>query len=167
MTTALRIFRTIALAAWVGSIIFFAFVVAPVAFSTMSDAHQAGAIVRGTLLQLHRIGLIAGMLYFLFTLALIGMQKDTHPARAVELALIVAMLSLTAYSQFSIIPRMESDRLLLGGNVNTTPPSDPTHKHFDRLHSLSEKMEGAVLIEGLILLALAPIHGRDDMYLFG
>jgi hypothetical protein len=166
MTTALRILRTIVLAMWVGSIVFFAFVVARVAFGTLADTHQAGTIVRGCLQELHRIGLIAGVLYFLFTLGLIGLQRDTHPARAIELALIVAMMSLTAYSQFSVIPRMERDRLELGGNVNTTPPTDPVHSHFDRLHSLSEKMEGAVLIEGLILLGLAPIHGRDDMYMF-
>jgi len=28
------------------------------------------------------------------------------------------------------------------------------------------RLEGAVLIEALILLALAPIHGRDDDYRF-
>ena len=82
--------------------------------------------------------------------------------RAAELALVIAMLALTAYSQFSIIPRMERDRLALGGDVAKAPADKPEHKHFDRLHNLSVKFEGAVLIEGLLLLAMAAVHGRDD-----
>ena len=127
---------------------------------------MAGIVVRGTLIELHRMGMIAGAFYFFFTLALIGLQRDTHPARAVEIALIVAMISLTAYSQFSVIPSMERDRLALGGEVNAAPAQAPARTHFERLHKLSERLEGAVLIEGLILLALAPVHGDDDMYRF-
>ncbi len=161
MTAVLRILRLIAAAAWFGSLIFFGFV-ASVAFAVLPDVHQAGLVVRGSLIALHHLGLIAGLVYFFITLALLATQGDTHPARAVELALVIAMLGLTAYSQFSILPRMESDRLTLGGDVATAPPDAPAHRHFDRLHRLSVKVEGAVLIEGLLLLVLAPIHGRDD-----
>jgi len=161
MTTVLRILRLIAMATWVGSLIFFGFV-AKVAFSVLPDPHTAGLVVRGTLISLHHLGLLAGTLYFLITLALLATQGDSHPARAAELALVISMLGLTAYSQFSILPRMESDRLSLGGDVATSPSDAPAHKHFDRLHNLSVKMEGAILIEGLLLLILAPIHGRDD-----
>ena len=164
MTIFLRSVRLIALAVWVGCVVFFAFAVARVAFATLPDPRLAGAVVRGTLLELHRIGLMAGGVYFLFTVALIGMQRDTHPARAAELVLIVAMLSLTAYSQFSVVPSMERDRLSLGGDVNAASVNAPARIHFERLHGLSVKLEGAVLLEGLVLLALAPVHGRDDMY---
>ncbi|HEY4356890.1 MAG TPA: DUF4149 domain-containing protein [Acidobacteriaceae bacterium] len=164
MTTTLRILRLLALAAWVGGLLFFVAVVARVAFSTLPDTHQAGAIVRGTLLELHKLGMICGAVYFFFTMILLGMQRDTHPARAVELALIVAMVSLTAYSQFSVMPSMERDRISLGGEVKPDQADQPAYKHFQRLHKLSEKLEGAVLIEGLILLALVPVHGDDDLY---
>ena len=161
MTFLLRILRSIAIASWVGGLVFFGFV-AKVAFTTLPDAHTAGTIVRGSLIELHHIGLIAGLAYFLLTLALLATQGDTHPARAGELVLIIAMLSLTLYSQFSILPRMESDRLALGGDVTTTSENAPARVHFERLHRLSVRIEGAVLIEGLLLLILAPIHGRDD-----
>jgi len=161
MTTVLRILRLIAISTWVGSLIFFGFV-AKVAFSTLPDAHSAGVVVRGTLISLHHLGLVAGMIYFFITLGLLATQGDTHPARAAELALIIAMLGLTLYSQYSILPRMEADRASLGGDVATSPTDAPAHIHFDRLHSLSVKVEGAILIEGLLLLVLAPIHGRDD-----
>ena len=161
MTIVLRILRLIALSAWVGSLIFFGFV-AKIAFTTLPNAHEAGLFVRGSLIELHHLGLIAGLIYFLVTLAILATQSDTHPARAAELALIIAMLGLTVYSQYSIIPRMESDRLALNGDVTTVSLDNPTRAHFERLHKLSVQMEGAVLIEGLLLLVLAPIHGRDD-----
>ena len=164
LTAAFRILRLLPLAAWTGSLFFFAFV-AQVAFTHL-DTHAAGEVVRGALSSLHRIGLLAGFVYFLFTLLLLGSQRDTHPARALELVLVVAMLSLTAYSQFGIIPRMERDRIALRGDMNPATADAPEHRHFDRLHSLSVKVEGAVLIEGLLLLCLAPIHGRDEVYRF-
>jgi len=165
MTTLLRIIRLLCLALWVGGLAFFG-AVAYIAFTTLPDGQQAGAVVRGSLIMIHRIGFAAGLIYLIATLALLATQRDTHPVRAAELALVVAMLALTAYSQFSIIPQMESDRVALtaqyGIDVDKTPPSDPRHEHFDRLHQLSVKLEGAILIEGVLLLAMAAIHGRDD-----
>ncbi len=161
MTIAFRILRLISLAFWVGGIAFFAFAVAPVAFKVMPDAHQAGTIVRGTLLVLHRIGLLTGCLYLFFTLALLATQQDSHPARAVEIVLVVSMLALTLYLQQSVLPHMETDRLTLGGDVDASPPSTPARLHFEALHRTSERLEGTILLEGLALLCLAPIHGRD------
>ena len=161
MTTVLRIVRLFALAAWVGGIVFFGFV-AKVAFTSLSDTHLAGIVVRGSLASLHQVGFIAGVIYIIFTLALLATQRDTHPIRAAELIVVLLMLVFMAYSQFSIIPRMERDRLALGGDVTATTAASPQHKHFDRLHSLSVKFEGTVLIGGLLLLAMAAVHGRDD-----
>ena len=161
MTTVFRILRLLALSAWVGGIVFFGFV-ARVAFTSLPGPHEAGIVVRGSLVELHHLGLLAGVVYLLATLALLATQRDTHPIRAAELALVLAMLALTIYSQFSILPRMERDRLALGGDISPANADTPQHKHFDRLHGLSVKFEGAILIEGLLLLAMAAVHGRDD-----
>lgn len=160
MALIFRSLRLIALSIWVGSLVFFVAVTA-VAFRSM-PIHEAGIIVRGSLLSLHRIGLTVGVVYLVLTLILLSTQKDTHPARAVELALIVSMMALTAYSQFSVIPRMENDRLTLGGDVSKADFSNPAYQHFNRLHGLSVKLESVVLLEGLVLLVLAAVHGRDD-----
>jgi len=165
MALAFRIFRLLALAVWVGGIVFFISGVAVVAFKNF-DPHMAGTMVRGSLLALHRVGLIAGGVYLFFTLALLATQRDTHPARAVELALCVAMMALTAYLQMSVMPRMETDRLTLGGDVTKAAADTPAKQHFERLHKLSTQLEGAVLIEGIILLGLAAVHGRDEEYRF-
>lgn len=161
MTTALRIARLYALAAWVGGLFFFGFVAA-IAFSTMPDTHLAGIIVRGSLLALHRIGLVTGGFYLLLTLALLATQRDSHPVRAAELVLVLLMLSLTAYSAFSVMPRMERDRAALGGDVTAAPSDLPARRHFDRLHNVSVRVEGIVFFAGLLLLGLAAVHGRDD-----
>ncbi len=160
MRTAFRILRLIPLSIWVGAIVFFV-LVAQVAFKVMPNAHQAGAIVRGSLLSLHRLGLLAGVLYLFFTLALLAAQHDSHPARAIEIVLVVAMMALTLYLQQSVLPHMETDRLTLGGEVDTAPVDTPARIHFERLHRLSERVEGVVLLEGLLLLCLAPVQGRD------
>lgn len=166
MALLLRILRLFALATWVGGIVFFVVGVTIVAFK-LYPPHEAGVLVRGSLLALHRTGLIAGGIYLFLTLALLASQRDTHPARAVELAIVVSMMLLTLYSQASVIPRMETDRLTLGGDVTKADPKAPQLAHFNRLHKLSERLEVIVLIEGLVLLALAAVHGRDDFDRFG
>ncbi len=159
MKLAFRACRLIALAVWVGGIVFF-LAVASVAFKTMPDAHLAGTIVRGSLLALHRMGLFAGAFYLFFTLALLALH-DAYRARAVEIALVISMITLTLYLQQSVLPHMETDRLTLGGDLQQAPRSSPAREHFDRLHALSTRLEGTILLEGLVLLCLAPIQGRE------
>ena len=135
MTTVFRSLRLIALAVWVGGLVFFGFV-ASVAFSTLPDTHSAGLVVRGSLIALHHIGLIAGIVYLLLTLALLATQRDSHPVRGAELVLVIAMLVLTSYSQFSVIRRMENDRMSLGGDVTKAPADAPALVNFDTLFAV-------------------------------
>ncbi|HEY4011427.1 MAG TPA: DUF4149 domain-containing protein [Acidobacteriaceae bacterium] len=157
MTTLLRILRLYPLALWVGGEVFFV-VVAAVAFGVLPDAHMAGMVVRGALIDLHWIGIYGGVIYLLATLALMTAQRGMRVVRVIETVLAVVMLMLTLYSQRSVIPRMEKDRLAVGGDVNAAPKDNPARVEFDRLHSVSVDLEGAVLIAGLVLLALAPIQ---------
>jgi len=150
-----RIIRLYAIALWVGGLVFFV-VVAQVAFSTLPSTHEAGMVVRGSLLMLHNIGTIAGFVYLILTLLLLGLG-DRRTARFAEFALAAAMIGLTSYSQFSIIPRMEQDRASLGGEVDTSPAGAAAHLDFNRLHRLSTNVEGGVLLCGLVVLALAAL----------
>jgi hypothetical protein len=161
MAIAFRILRLYALALWVGGLVFFV-MVANVAFQTMPTPVLAGQIVRGSLLNLHRLGVVTGVLYLLFTLALLATRRDGHPLRIAELALAAAMIALTLYSQMSIIPRMETDRLTLGGDVTKSGPGNRAYDDFQRLHQRSTQVEGLVLLMGLVALAFAPIHGREE-----
>ena len=162
MTTLLRILRLYSLALWAGGEVFFV-LVAGIAFTVLPEPHMAGLVVRGALIDLHWIGIGAGIVYLLATLALIATRRDTHPTRAVEVALVGVMLVLTLYSQRSVIPRMESDRLSLGGDVSVVSKDNPARQDFDRLHQRSVNLEGTVLLCSFVLLALAPVHDRRTL----
>jgi hypothetical protein len=159
MTTLLRILRLYSLALWAGGEVFFV-LVAGIAFTVLPDVHSAGLVVRSALIDLHRMGIGAGVIYLLATLGLLAMRRDAHRARAVEVALVGVMLALTLYSQMSVIPRMEIDRLSVGGDVAAVSKDNPARQDFDRLHSLSVNLEGAVLLCSFVLIALAPVHDR-------
>lgn len=161
MATLLRIIRLYSLALWVGGEVFFV-IVAGIAFKFLPDAHMAGIVVRNSLLALHRAGVGEGIIYLLATLGLLAMARDRHHARVAELALVVAMLVLTLYSQMAVIPRMETDRLTLGGDVTKALVDAPARRDFEHLHSLSVDLEGTVLIAGLVALALAAVHGAAE-----
>jgi len=158
-----RVTRTYALAIWVGGLVFFV-VVAAVAFGNLPSTHEAGLVVRGSLIAIHRIGIVSAGLYAVGT-ALLGIFDRRNPVKRVAgLVLVAGMFGLTCFSQFSIIPTMESDRVSLqqqyGTEVDATPKDAPAHAEFDRLHNVSTKVEGTVLVLGLIALALGAIQTR-------
>ena len=144
MLPGLKVIRLLALIVWVGGLIFFAFVVAPVAFRTLPSSHEAGLVVGASLRVLHRMGLIAGAAFLLATAA------GTRPSRGWIAAVLVAlMMMLTAASQWGILPRMEADRAAAGGDIAAVDVNGPARLHFDQLHRLSERVEGGVLLLGL------------------
>ena len=150
MQTVLRALRLLAMVAWVGGLGSFAFVVAPVAFRSLASAHDAGLVVGGSLRVLHWIGLIGGMSFCLAT-AWLWLWAEV-PARvgfAIQLALTAVMLAVTAYSQFSILPAMERDRVQAGGDIALAAVEDAGRVDFERLHRLSERLEGLVFFCGL------------------
>jgi uncharacterized membrane protein len=153
----LRALRLFVMVAWVGGLMFFAFVVAPVAFNRLSSAHQAGLVVGGTLQILHWIGLIGGVLFCIAT-AILWFRAEV-PARVgfvIAITLTGIMLLVTAYSQFRILPAMEQDRVQAGGEIETADISLPARVDFERLHVLSERLEGFILFCGLgVVLVLA------------
>lgn len=161
MTLVFRTIRLIALSVWVGGLAFF-ILVAMVAFKTLPTVELAGLMVRGSLISLHHLGLVCGLVYLVFTVLLLATHKDTHSLRVVELLLAAVMLVLTAYSQYSIIPQMEAYRISVGGDITMAPQDAPARVNFEHLHKLSVRVESAVLLEGLVLLGLASVHGRND-----
>jgi hypothetical protein len=157
MESVLRVLRLLTIVMWVGGLMFFAFVLAPVAFHVLPSKHEAGLVVSGTLVILHWIGLICGGIFLLATFV-IWMKRHTHRRTAylVQILLVVFMLGVTLYLQRSVLPAMERDRAAAGGDVDAAPYDNPGRVDFERLHPLSERFEGAALFAGLgIVLLLA------------
>lgn len=152
MQVLLRFLVNAALALWLGSLTFFAFALAPTAFHLLPSPQLAGRMIAASITELHRWGLIAGAIIFLANWFRHTNRSYLTPLRTL---LVAAMLGLTAYSQYAIIPTMESLRQGLeaqGNSVEAAPPSEPRRHAFDVLHHRSEQMEGAVLVLGVALL---------------
>jgi Domain of unknown function (DUF4149) len=146
-----------AMVAWVGGLGFFAFVVAPVAFHSLASAHEAGLVVGGTLRVLHWIGLVGGGAFCLATGWLwLWAEVPARVGFARQLVLTAVMLLITAYLQFNVLPAMEVARAQAGGEVETAPLDNAGRLDFERLHTLSERLEGLVLLCGLgVVFALS------------
>lgn len=152
MKTLIRTLVWIALVLWLGGLLFFP-VAAAAAFGTIADTHAAGTIVAKCLATLHHEGLYAGCWIVLFLLLGI-LLRVYRRSMIIGVFVVLVMLGFTAYSQFSIIPRMERDRIAAGGAIDAVPRSNPLHADFDRLHVRSEHVEEAVMLAGILLVIL-------------
>jgi uncharacterized membrane protein len=151
MTNILRFIQFLALGTWVGSIIYFSFAVAPALFATLSSRDQAGAVVGIALGRLHHFGEIAGVLYIV---AGLGLARSPRVFIQPAVVAVIAMLVFTFISQHRVTPRMAQLRTQMV-SVDATPPDNPLRAEFDRLHKVSVRLEGSVLLLGLIALFLA------------
>ncbi len=152
MKTVLRTFTWLALVVWLGALLFFP-VTAWAAFSTIADTHAAGTIVAKCLAVLHHEGLVAGCIIVLL-LAIGRAARLFTNLSVIGIVLALLMMGLTAFSQFWIIPKMESDRIAAGGAIDSVPKSDPRHADFDRLHNTSERVEELVMLGGVLLVVV-------------
>ena len=68
--------------------------------------------------------------------------------------LICLMLALTLISQFAIIPRMDTLRTAMPGEIDSVPADNPARMQFDVLHVWSTRLERGVLLLGLVVAYL-------------
>jgi len=149
----LRYLMLLALIVWIGGLIFFAFVVAPAAFAVLPTTHVAGNLVGRTLAILHWMGIFSGLVFLASSLFYTYLTRGTAHAFAGRHILIVLMLSLTLVSQFWIIPHMDTLRASMG-EIDSVPPDNPARLQFDALHVWSTRVEGGVLLLGLVVVYL-------------
>jgi hypothetical protein len=151
LAATLRFLQFFSLGTWVGSILFFSFVVAPGAFSVLPTNDLAGNLVNYSLARLHLIGIVAGVVYLA---AAVVAGKSVTALTQPAAILVFVMVVLTMASQYGVIPRMEALRLQMG-SVGATPTGNPLRVAFDRLHQYSVWLESAVLLSGLVALFLS------------
>jgi uncharacterized membrane protein len=149
----LRFLMLLSLVVWIGGLIFFAFVLAPTAFQVLPNTHLAGNVVGRALGKLHWIAIIAGVVFLITSLLYSYLTQGTAHIFAMRHILICLMLALTLFSQFWIIPRMDTLRASVGDFANV-PLNNPQRVQFDALHVWSTRVEGAVLLLGLVVIYL-------------
>ena len=149
----LRYLMFLALIVWLGGLIFFAFVLAPTAFSVLPSRHLAGTVVGHSLVTLHWMGIVSGIVLLASSILYNRLTKGTAHVFAARNLLICLMLALTLISQFGIIPRMEALRASIG-QIDSVPLNDPARMQFDGLHVWSTRVEGGVFLLGLVVVYL-------------
>ncbi len=148
----LRYLMLLSLVVWVGGLIFFP-VVAQTAFSVLPTRHLAGTVVGRSLGILHWMGMVSGIVFLVTSLAYSRFRTGTAHVFAARNLLICIMLALTLISQFGIIPRMDALRASIG-EIDSVPPDNPVRMQFDALHVWSTRVEGSVLLLGLVVAYL-------------
>ncbi len=152
---------------WLGALVFFGAVLAPIAFSQLpplfatpaAGIHAAGLVVGGSLVRLHWIGLFCGLIFLVVSVLARAHYRTIIP----QALLVLVMMLLTGYSQFSIIPRMDTARDSVGGNVDAVAANNPGREIFDRLHQQSVHVEALVLLCGLGALAATAHWSRREI----
>ena len=142
----------LALTVWLGALIFFP-VVAQISFSGLPSPHLAGLVVRNSLIALHWMGMTAGVVFLASSLIENRFERGYFSAFRPTHLLLSLMLVLTAISQFRIIPRMDVLRAA-AGEVASLPATSSVRMEFDSLHGWSTRIEGTVMVLGLIVLYL-------------
>jgi uncharacterized membrane protein len=151
--TVLKFFMLLSLVAWIGGLIFFAFVLAPAAFAVAPSRQLAGAIVGRCLAALHWIGIISGVVFAATSMTYSALTVGRAEALAPRHLAVYLMLLLTLASQFAISPRMHQLRADMV-DMDRISQDDARRVEFNRLHIWSTRFEGGVFVLGLIALLL-------------
>jgi hypothetical protein len=127
--------RIVLLGLWVGAMVAFAFVFAPIAFAHIGPTPAFAATIAACVRALVRIGDAVALLCAVLTLVAPGQSRR-------RAAFIVALLALTMLAGFYetgiIVPRME-----------TTPLQTPA---YDALHRQSSTVYGIALLAAFAAL---------------
>ena len=147
----LRFLMSLSLILWIGGILFFVLVMARTLFAVL-PRHLAGSVVNPTLNQLHWIGIVCGIMFLASSLVYSRLTTGDFHFFAVSNVLIVLMLLLTCISQFAVTPQMAPLRTQMAA-MESVPAA--LQAQFDALHAWSTRLEGGVLLLGVVLVYLS------------
>lgn len=160
MATALRFVHLLALAVWIGGIVFFSFFTAPALFSALPRA-MAGRVTAALFPRYYLMGGVCGVVALLTSLSQWPPAPPRDRRRLVEIVLLIVMLSMTLYAGLGILPETSSLRPRLRAGA-ASPGGDAAQRRFDVLHRRSVVVNGLVLLCGLGALATLAGRGRSD-----
>src|ERR1700731_4580038 len=126
----LRFLMLLSLVCWIGGLIFFAFVLAPTAFSVLPTSHLAGNVVGRALGKLHWIAIVSGVVFLASSMFYSRLTDGTAHAFAMRHVPLCLMLALSLVSQFGSIPRMDALRASVG-DFAAVALDNPARVQFD------------------------------------
>ncbi len=145
--TVLLFLYLLAIACWIGSIIFFSFVIAPTVFRTLARP-DAGKLLAALFPRYYIVGYAAGAAALALAIYLLIARPGARLWWGAALLAIAIALGCTLYAGMVVRPRVDAIR-----TVSEEANPDPARKaEFDRLHHLSVILNGAVLLLDLLAL---------------
>lgn len=153
---ALRYAALLALVVWVGGLVTLGAVVAPATFDVLGAAgaagrQQAGAVFGEIFRRFHLITYACGaiILFSLFTRAILG----PRPRRfAIRVSVAAIMVAASAWLGLVIAPQIAAAQREIGASISSLPANDARRDAFQRLHSLSGRLELVPFLGGVLLL---------------
>lgn len=136
----------LALVCWIGSIVFFSFFAAPSIFKTL-DKKQAGELVGVIFPKYYGIGYVCGFL------VLVTLFLSPKPDRDYKLICLLVMMVCQFAAGLGVNPKAKNLKSKIK-SATMAEEKEQLEKQFKKLHSLSVKLNAAVLFAGLGFLWL-------------
>jgi uncharacterized membrane protein len=135
------------LACWLGGIIFFSFITAPSIFTSQIPLPEAGKVLSTIFPRYYLFGYIAGAVALALAIYFWAVRSARTPWALTAIFLAVAM-ALCLYAGMVVRPRVDAIR----GVTEEANPDLAKRAEFDRLHALSVRLNGGMLLLNLAAL---------------
>jgi hypothetical protein len=156
MSFLLQWFYLLALAIWVGSIVFFSFFTTPTLF-TQLPREMASQIITVIFPRYYALGYACGAVLLLTSLIEAALMRQWP---LIRLALVALMLGSTLYAGMVLRPEVHELKIQMKTVEEGTDLGIRLKGKFDRAHRLSVILNMVVLISGLFLLGIVAFRLR-------
>jgi len=136
----------LALVCWLGGMVFFTAIVAPVVFKVLPIA-EAGKLVSGIFPRFYILGYIAGVIGLVLAIYF-AVERPPRLWWSLSAVALAAALGLTLYTGAIVRPQVDALRSV----VEEQNPDPARRAEFDRLHHLSVMLSGGVMLLNLATL---------------
>ena len=142
-----------AVAVWLGAMGFFAFVIAPAAFSVLD--RDAGRFVSAVFPRYYAMGLALGLVA-LFGVGVRWLGAGWRGLDGVTVGFVLLMLALTLYAGAVVLPAAQAARA-----AARAAGADPAAAAgFARLHRLSSILNVIVMVSGILVVVIETVRRR-------
>ncbi|VAX22673.1 hypothetical protein MNBD_NITROSPINAE02-1888 [hydrothermal vent metagenome] len=150
MLGAIKYFHLLSMTVWIGSMVFFSFVVAPAVFKNF-ERQMAGDIVGLVFPKYFMLGMICAVIA-LVTLFMLGSKVGFVPHIKVGLILLCLMGGLVASQGFVLGPKARQVKADIRALADDDANKQQLRKKFGKLHGASVVINVVILFLGLGLL---------------
>jgi uncharacterized protein DUF4149 len=141
----------LALVCWLGGMVFFTAIIAPVVFTQLPIA-EAGKFVAGIFPRYYILGYVAGPIGVVLAIYF-AVERPPHLWWSLSAVALGVALGLTIYAGAIVRPQVDAVRTV----AEEQNPDPARRAEFDRLHRLSVLLNGGVMLLNLSALLTTAI----------